>query len=181
VLTQLAGAKKVQQVLAGPSGLSRFIDESSPHYQALWETFTNIYPMDESEAGLAARKLATDPEQCKRFVLKPQREGGGNNFYRTAIPPYLASIPESHWSSYILMELITPPPVTNVILRNGALEKGGVICELGRYGTCLWNQTTREILHNEEAGYLLRTKGDQSEEGGVAAGFGCMDSCNLWV
>ncbi|KAL1854795.1 hypothetical protein VTK73DRAFT_8701 [Phialemonium thermophilum] len=185
VLTQLAGAKKVQQVLAtpksssSPSELSKFIPEDAPQYQDVWQTFTNIYPMDGSEAGLAARKLATDPEQCQKYVLKPQREGGGNNFYRSAIPPYLKSIPESHWNSYILMELITPPPVTNVILRNGNLEKGGVICELGRYGACLWNQDTGDILYNEDAGYLLRTKGDQSEEGGVAAGFGCMDSCNL--
>jgi hypothetical protein len=77
------------------------------------------------------------------------------------------------------MEIITPPPVQNVILRNGIIEKGGVICELGVYGTCLWNQDTKEILHNEEAGYLLRTKGDKSEEGGVAAGFGSMDSVRL--
>jgi glutathione synthase len=35
------------------------------------------------------------------------------------------------------------------------------------------------VLRNEESGYLLRTKGDQSEEGGVAAGFGCMDSVTL--
>lgn len=182
VLTQLAGAKKVQQVLATEaSGLGMFIsqDTQGQDFKRIWETFTNIYPMDTSEAGLAARKLATDPEKCQKYVLKPQREGGGNNFYRASIPPYLKSVPESHWGSYILMELITPPPVTNVILRNGQLEKGGVICELGRYGACVWNQDTREILYNEEAGYLLRTKGDQSEEGGVAAGFGCMDSCSL--
>lgn len=180
VLTQLAGAKKVQQVLATEaSGLGKFISQDSEDFKLVWKTFTNIYPMDTSEAGLAARKLATDPEECKKYVLKPQREGGGNNFYRSSIPPYLKSVPESHWGSYILMELITPPPVTNIILRNGQLEQGGVICELGRYGACVWNQDTREILYNEDAGYLLRTKGDQSEEGGVAAGFGCMDSCKL--
>jgi glutathione synthase len=180
VLTQLAGAKKVQQVLATEeSGLGRFIAPDRQDFQKIWETFTNIFPMDTSEAGLAARKLATDQEQCQKYVLKPQREGGGNNFYRSSIPPYLKSVPESHWGSYILMELITPPPVTNIILRNGQLEQGGVICELGRYGACVWNQDTREILYNEDAGYLLRTKGDKSEEGGVAAGFGCMDSCSL--
>jgi len=180
VLTQLAGAKKVQQVLATEaSGLGKFISQDSEGFKKIWETFTNIYPMDASEAGLAARKLATDTENCQKYVLKPQREGGGNNFYRSSIPPYLKSVPESHWGSYILMELITPPPVTNIIFRNGQLEQGGVICELGRYGACVWNQDTREILYNEDAGYLLRTKGDQSEEGGVAAGFGCMDSCSL--
>lgn len=186
VLTQLAGAKKVQQVLATPrlstsqpSGLSRFVAEDSQAWKDLWETFTNIFPMDDSEPGQAARKLALDAEACKRYVLKPQREGGGNNCYKAAIPPFLKDLPEAHWKSYILMELITPPPVTNIILRNGQLEQGGVICELGIYGSCVWNQSTGEILHNDEAGYLLRTKGDQSEEGGVAAGFGCMDSCNL--
>ncbi|KOS17649.1 Glutathione synthetase [Escovopsis weberi] len=185
VLTQLAGTKKVQQILAtprpasAPSALSRFIPDSTDVARELWKTFTNIYPMDTSEAGLEARRRALDPELCKRYVLKPQREGGGNNTYRGAIPPFLVSVPEKHWGSYILMELITPPPVSNLILRNGHVEAGGVICELGIYGTCVWNQATGEVLHNNEAGYLLRTKGDQSEEGGVAAGYGCMDSCSL--
>lgn len=185
VLTQLAGTKKVQQILAtpqsasAPSVLGKFIKDDTDSAQELWKTFTNIYPMDASEAGLEARKKANDPELCQGYVLKPQREGGGNNIYRGAIPDFLKSIPESHWGSYILMELITPPPVSNIILRNGKLEQGGVICELGIYGTCLWNQSTGEIQHNEEAGYLLRTKGDKSEEGGVAAGYGCMDSCSL--
>ncbi|RFU25251.1 hypothetical protein B7463_g11089, partial [Scytalidium lignicola] len=185
ILTQLAGAKKVQQVLATPISpssvpiLDRFIPSSNPERSKLEETFTNIYPFDESPAGLEARKIALDPEKCKGYVLKPQREGGGNNIYRSSIPPFLKSLPETHWKSYILMEIITPPPVRNLILRNGAIEKGGVICELGIYGTCLWDQKSKEILHSEEAGYLLRTKGDKSEEGGVAAGFGCMDSVRL--
>ncbi|EMT64005.1 Glutathione synthetase [Fusarium odoratissimum] len=185
VLTQLAGTKKVQQILATPrpstesSALSRFIRDDTDDATELWRTFTNIYPMDSSDAGLEARKKALDPKICQNYVLKPQREGGGNNIYRGAIPDFLKSVPESHWGSYILMELITPPPVTNIILRNGNLEQGGVICELGIYGTCIWDQSTGKVHHNEEAGYLLRTKGDKSEEGGVAAGFGCMDSCAL--
>lgn len=185
VLTQLAGTKKVQQILAtprpasAPSALSRFIRDDTDAATELWRTFTNIYPMDTSDAGLEARKKALDPEACQAYVLKPQREGGGNNIYRGSIPGFLKSIPESHWNSYILMELITPPPVSNIILRNGSLEQGGVICELGIYGTCVWDQSSGKIHHNEEAGYLLRTKGDKSEEGGVAAGFGCMDSCTL--
>lgn len=187
ILTQLAGAKKVQQVLATPTSTStpsilhRFVKNAwaATEIERLEKTFTNIFPLDESSAGLEARKLAMDEESCKCYVLKPQREGGGNNTYRSAIPPFLKSLPETHWKSYILMEIITPPPVHNTILRAGALEQGGVICELGVYGTCVWNQETKEVLHNEEAGYLLRTKGNKSEEGGVAAGFGSMDSVRL--
>jgi len=77
------------------------------------------------------------------------------------------------------MEMIETPPQKNAIVRNGEVQKGGVICELGVYGVCLWSHSSGKLLENWEAGYLLRTKGDQSEEGGVAAGFGAVDSCCL--
>ncbi|GIZ47334.1 hypothetical protein CKM354_001042900 [Cercospora kikuchii] len=180
VLTQLAGTKKVQQVLATPHSphLAKFLPDQAQAAEVL-RTFAPIYPLDKSEAGLEARKLAQDPENATRYVLKPQREGGGNNIYRKAIPPFLKDLPESHWPAYILMEMIEPPAQSNTIFRNGELQSGGVICELGIYGACIWRANAdgkREILENFEAGYLLRTKGDQSEEGGVAAGFGAVDS-----
>ena len=85
------------------------------------------------------------------------------------------------------MEMIEPPALTNVIFRNGEIQRGGVIGELGVYGVCLWKSRidggmhagVAQTLQNYEAGYLLRTKGDQSEEGGVAAGFGAVDSVCL--
>jgi glutathione synthetase len=185
ILTQLAGCKKVQQVLATPHSphLKRFLPDANVAARVL-TTFAPIDPLDDSEAGKEARKLAGDPASASRYVLKPQREGGGNNIYRKAIPPFLEKLPETHWPAYILMEMIEPPPLTNAILRNGELQRGGVICELGVYGVCLWkdgsgDEHKGEILENWGAGYLLRTKGDQSEEGGVAAGFGAVDSCCL--
>ncbi|KAK4893089.1 Glutathione synthetase [Elasticomyces elasticus] len=184
VLTQLAGTKKAQQVLATPHSphLKRFLPDDAQAAEVL-KTFAPIYPMDESEAGEEARKLALDPETAMRYVLKPQREGGGNNVYRRAIPGFLKDTPETHWPAHILMEMIEPPAQDNVIFRNGELQKGGVICELGIYGACLWRhedgQSDRQVLENFEAGYLLRTKGSGSEEGGVAAGFGSVDSACL--
>ncbi|KAF1971783.1 glutathione synthase [Bimuria novae-zelandiae CBS 107.79] len=185
VLTHLAGCKKVQQVLATPHSphLKRFLPNDDVASKVL-ATFAPIYPLDDSEAGKEAKKLAQDVNSASRYVLKPQREGGGNNVYRKAIPPFLEKLPHKHWPAYILMEMIEPPPLTNAILRNGELQRGGVIGELGVYGVCLWRNETEgkdagQILENWEAGYLLRTKGDQSEEGGVAAGFGAVDSCCL--
>lgn len=185
LLTHLAGCKKVQQVLATPRSphLKRFLPDDEVASKVL-ATFAPIYPLDDSEAGQEAAKLALDPASAVRYVLKPQREGGGNNIYRKAIPPFLEKLPKTHWPAYILMEMIEPPPLKNAILRNGELQRGGVIGELGVYGVCLWRNGSSgndagEVLHNWEAGYLLRTKGDQSEEGGVAAGFGAVDSCCL--
>lgn len=82
------------------------------------------------------------------------------------------------------MELIEPPELKNSILRNGEVTSGEVIGELGVYGVCLWRrrngeQAGIESLGNWEAGHLLRTKGRESEEGGVAAGFGAVDSVCL--
>lgn len=184
ILTHLAGSKKVQQVLATPQSphLSRFIPDGNSS-SAILSTFAPIYPLDTSPAGLTARSLATNSETAQRFVLKPQREGGGNNVYRSDIPSFLASLPETHWPAYILMEMIEPPAQANTIFRNGELQSGDVICELGVYGACLWRDGDkpgeREIMENFEAGYLLRTKGAGSAEGGVAAGFGSVDSCCL--
>jgi glutathione synthase len=185
ILTHLAGCKKVQQVLATPHSphLKRFLPDEGVASRVL-STFAPIYPLDDSEAGQEAKKLATDGTSAARYVLKPQREGGGNNIYRKAIPQFLKELPETHWPAYILMEMIEPPPLKNAILRNGEMQKGGVIGELGVYGVCLWKDGSGdkgkgEILQNWEAGYLLRTKGDQTEEGGVAAGFGSVDSCCL--
>lgn len=180
VLTQLAGTKKVQQVLATPHSphLARFLPNKDQAAQVL-ATFAPIYPLDKSEAGKEAVRLATNPDTAVKYVLKPQREGGGNNVYRKNIPSFLKDLPESHWPAHILMEMIEPPAQQNTIFRNGELQSGGVICELGIYGACIWDTTpsgAREVLENFEAGYLLRTKGDQSEEGGVAAGFGSVDS-----
>lgn len=185
ILTHLAGCKKVQQVLATPksSHLSRFINDKEKA-ENLLQTFAPIYPLDETDAGKEAHELATSPDTAVRYVLKPQREGGGNNVYRKNIPEFLKTLPEKHWPAWILMEMIEPPALQNAIVRNGEVQEGGVIGELGVFGVCLWKHADKpgvrgEILENYEAGYLLRTKGDQSEEGGVAAGFGAVDSCCL--
>ena len=193
VLTHLAGAKKIQQVLASPSSshLSHFL--SNPAItQKVRNTFTNIFPLDDSEAGLKAQRLALNPVTARGYVLKPQREGGGNNIYRDAIPSFLRNeVPKEKWKSYILMELIEPPALSNSIFRNGEIQTGGVVNELGVFGVCLWRSAVGEmgrrqirdekveILENFSAGYLLRTKRKESEEGGVAAGFGSIDSAFL--
>lgn len=136
-----------------------------------------MYPFDSSQEGLQARKLAfSNPEA---YVLKPQREGGGNNIYRTKIPSFLKNLlDESHYNAYILMELIQPPPLSNSIIREGKVVTGGVIGELGVFGTILWDDEGK-VLGNTEAGWLLRTKRKGVDEGGVAAGFGCVDSVCL--
>ena len=189
ILTHLAGSKKIQQILATPSSpyLERFLSKTSSnaYIDRVRATFAAIYPLDDTTAGMKAVEMAKDPKTSRRYVLKPQREGGGNNIYGTKIPSFLTSLGEErNYRGYILMELIEPPPRQNSIFRNGEVKSGEVIGELGVYGICLWRNgiaggKDEVVLKNYEGGFLLRTKGRESEEGGVAAGFGAVDSVCL--
>lgn len=190
VLLHLSGSKKVQQVLTDTSTpvLERFLpDASSKQLQDLRSSFAPQYSMSDGPDSEGV-KLALDPAMAEKHVLKPQREGGGNNIYRSNIPKYLKSISEKEYKQYILMELIQPPTrAKNVALRSdGQVIAGDVISELGIFGTCLWRRASTEggagtqILQNEEGGYLLRTKARDSDEGGVAAGFSSLDSLILY-
>ncbi|BGP26227.1 Glutathione synthetase [Rhodotorula toruloides] len=204
---QLAGAKKVQEVLAShPESLERFVCTEKERDE-LRRTFSELYPMDDSELGRAAlRRAYTEPE---RFVLKPQREGGGNNIYRGDIPPFLDRLAEEDKrrgieeqkdaeargegveaqprgrEGYILMSLIEPPKGMEQILVKAGEDKGrraDVVSELGVYGIVLLRENLDEagappeVLVNETVGHLLRTKGRESDEGGVAVGFSVIDS-----
>jgi glutathione synthase len=193
VLLHLSGSKKIQQVLTStdPDHLANFLPESSAErLAALRSTFAPQYALDEE--GLS---IALDPVKARNYVLKPQREGGGNNIYRDHIPTFLKSISTSDYKQYVLMELIHPPKAAhNTVLRSdGEVVSGDVISELGIFGTCLWktpsfgsleNTTSKvvrpNIIHNKQGGYLLRTKASGSDEGGVAAGFSSLDSVLLY-
>jgi glutathione synthase len=137
----------------------------------------HMYPLDGSKEGLEGRKLAfTNPEA---YVLKPQREGGGNNIFRSLIPKFLKSLShESDYNAYILMELIRPLTQVNYIIREGKLNRGEVVNELGIYGTIMWNRNG-QVLANEESGWYVRTKFSGNDEGGISLGFGCSDSVCL--
>jgi glutathione synthetase len=74
----LAGTKKVQQALAKPGVLERFVTETRKA-EKLRSCFAGLYPLDSSPDGIKGLELGmTVPEN---YVLKPQREGGGKLSY----------------------------------------------------------------------------------------------------
>ncbi|CAR27735.1 hypothetical protein ZYGR_0N02210 [Zygosaccharomyces rouxii] len=176
LLIQLSGTKKIQQLLTNPDILAQFVPDESSRSQLL-STFVNIYPLDDSSLGREGKRLAF--EQPFNYVLKPQREGGGNNIYKNDIPDALRKMDEKDWAAYILMELIQPEPnKKNVVLRGSEYYKEPILSELGIFGCVLFDES--EIHYNQYSGWLLRSKFNSSNEGGVAAGFGCVDSLVLY-
>ncbi|RIB03504.1 glutathione synthase [Gigaspora rosea] len=173
VAYQLVGAKKVQQVLAVPGVLERYISNPSD-VTKLRSCFAGLYPLDSSPEGETAAKLAL--ESPERFVMKPQREGGGNNIYTKDIPQALRRMTLLERSSYILMDLIQPPKMSNIVVREGEVIQGEMISELGIYGVFIGDNRDDGIVVNELGGHLLRTKGRETNEGGVATGYSVIDS-----
>lgn len=173
----LAGAKKVQQVLANPTILRRFTDE--PTARRLEATFADLYAPEDAVPGPAGPRpawhLALD--EPHRWVLKPQREGGGNNLFDQALVQALAGSTARQRQAYVLMERIVPIPHAAWLVREGQAEEAACVSEIGRFGTLLADGP--DLLLNRDAGYLVRTRPAHLQEGGVSAGFGFLDSLLL--
>jgi glutathione synthase len=172
--TQLAGTKKVQQVLSDGSTLRNFCPEEDA--RLLQATFTGIYALEdavETDTGTltAWRAALAEPS---RYVLKPQREGGGNNLYDEELVRRLEGSTSKERQAFILMERIRPIPHHAATVAEGKLKEGKSLSEIGHFGVLLVDG--EETLINRDAGYLVRTKGHEVKEGGVSAGFGHLDS-----
>ncbi|TVY52653.1 Glutathione synthetase [Lachnellula cervina] len=181
ILSHLTTFKKVQQALAMPGVLQRFLSSSS-EVVGIANTFARLYPMDASTAGLEARKLAMDGEASMGYVLKPSLEGGGHNIYGSSIPAFLACTPEEKWSRYILMSKIVSPTVHNLLMSPQGLYNGPVISELGVFGVCLWRRSGEAegrveiIADREPCCWSFKTKSAGVDEMSVVKGYGCFDS-----
>ena len=126
----------------------------------------------------AFRDACAHPE---RYVMKPQREGGGNNLYGAAIARALGpgGLSPVERSAHILMERLFPAPAPVWFVRPGAaphVQLLPAVSELGVYGVFLGDGGERAPLLNRAVGHLLRSKVDGTDEGGVAAGFAVLDS-----
>ena len=72
--------------------------------------FTGLFSLDVGDpvADLAVAKALASPQD---YVLKPQREGGGNNHYGDDLVDALERMTPDERAAYILMERIRPPEI----------------------------------------------------------------------
>ncbi|KAF9522572.1 hypothetical protein CPB83DRAFT_776905 [Crepidotus variabilis] len=205
IALQLAGGKKVQEVLTQPGVLERFLTDetrygkgvlSVENVNELKESFMSMWGLDVGEdmllPDLEATVAGTEHYGVRKarkaalsLVLKPQREGGGNNVYKEAIKSFLDNLPPQERQAWIAMELIHPPETGNYLIRAGTTQsesqapvKAETVSELGIYGWALFGGLNKNVKERE-VGWLVRTKGKDSDEGGVATGFSVLDSVLL--
>ena len=169
----LAGTKKVQQVLTQPGAVERYVQAEAA--QRIRRTFAGLWGL-ESDDDETRRVVADAIAQPDEYVLKPQREGGGNNLWGDDMVRVLqdATQPLEQRAQYILMKRIKPPHFQTAFVRDGAYTLGSAVSELGIYSALISDGA--ELQCNDFCGYLLRTKQEGVNEGGVAAGFAVLDS-----
>jgi len=162
------------------------------HPPALSTSFPDVERSPAEPLGTTLARRHAD-----RLVLKPQREGGGNNIYKGDIPAFLEGLSVEERSSWIAMALIVPPAGVGSFLVRPVSGVGGAgnedegpaklvrvetISELGIFGWALFGRDEGTGVVRKErgdVGWLMRTKGVESNEGGVAAGFSVLDSVVL--
>lgn len=167
---QLVGTKKIQQVLDLTGEVEKFIGEEEA--TEIRQTFASQYSLSKGVETEDIVKVAI--ERPGDFVLKPQREGGGNNLYSKALKEALQRMSADERAAYVLMERIRPVVVRNVVIRGGKYSATDVVSELGVYGVHV--SRSGQVVENYMAGTLLRSKAASEDDGGVAAGVAVLDS-----
>ncbi|XP_071958547.1 glutathione synthetase-like [Antedon mediterranea] len=174
VSLHLAGTKKVQQVIAKPGMVERFISNPDK-VKAIRATFTGQYSLDIGAEGDEAIAMAINSPE--NFVMKPNKEGGGNNIYGVDIRTKLLEIQNtSERNAYILMDRIFPVTVPGYkVVSSPELPKlQNMVSEFGMFGALV--SDGNDVVLNEFAGHLVRTKPNGVDEGGIMVGVSISDT-----
>ncbi|KAF8018050.1 hypothetical protein BT93_H3068 [Corymbia citriodora subsp. variegata] len=129
----LAGTKKIQQELAKPNVLERFL-ENKEHIAKVRKCFAGLWSLEDPDI---VGKAIESPEL---FVMKPQREGGGNNIYGSDLREALLRLQHEGTednAAYILMQRIFPAISLTTLIRDGICYKDHAVSEIGVYSAYL--------------------------------------------
>jgi len=207
---QLAGAKEIQKAFASRKNVERFLPVSyfdnrkeirEASIDIIMEcTAKQLDPLHDEE--LLQKVIDYDKEN---WVLKPQREGGGHNYFSNDMVNKLKLLKETcvaGTSGFVLMELLRPPAhrctVLDITKDSMKLRSFDADSELGIYCAYAGIRNAEEITSVETpelgplakltipglislqtGGNVLRTKPFDRKEGGIYKGFGWLDSTLL--
>jgi len=186
VAHHLAGTKKVQQELAQPGVTERYL--SAEEASGIRTLYAGLWGLENDDPATQSiiKQAISNPD---KFVLKPQREGGGNNLWGEDLVRTLQTSDVEGRSAFILMSKIEPKSYPQAYVRQGKLYASECLCELGVYGTMISESSFdhsgapaggERVIRNQTEGTLLRTKPVSSNEGGVNAGYAVLDTPILY-
>jgi len=105
---QLAGTKRIQQVLSMEGQLEKFLTPEES--KLLRKTFAKQYSLGTLSSPECPPPISSAIADGSHWVLKPQREGGGNNKFGAELSNFLLENKENDelLSGYVLMQRIFP-------------------------------------------------------------------------
>ncbi|MFA5507679.1 MAG: hypothetical protein WC314_19850 [Vulcanimicrobiota bacterium] len=178
--TQLANTKLIQLVLAKEDVLRRFMNPEQA--RRLVKSCVAFSKLDEEFTGPDGKTAPGREHGLQNpddWVLKPHREGGGNNFFGADIVSRLQQMSEAESEAYILMEKIRQPVFESVRLVEGKAIPCRCVTELGFFARAFYAAADKPATFNVAQGYLLRTKDESMDEGLVLGGFSFLDTVKL--
>uniref|UniRef100_A0A2K6VH46 Glutathione synthetase n=1 Tax=Onchocerca volvulus TaxID=6282 RepID=A0A2K6VH46_ONCVO len=181
---QLANTKKIQQVLSEKDVLEKYITDDRMCAR-IRKTFVGLWGL-ESDDDKTLKIIQDAIAHPEKFVLKPQLEGGGGNYYGKDVAEKLKTMSRDEMAAHIIMERITPMVVKNYLIRpQEEPVLMDVVGELGiyayLYGSPAVNNIPAEhIIKNYVSGHIIRSKGKNVDKGGIAIGAAVVDSPYLF-
>ena len=113
IRSQLAGCKIVQEYLSHDQIIEKYISDQNLS-KDIRSTFASMFTFDDEQ--LREKHIKLLRENSHAYVLKPNREGGGNNKYDDDILQ-LIDKEADHLNYYIAMEKILPPKCTTCLIK----------------------------------------------------------------
>ena len=169
--------KKFQQAFSDEDLLKRVMVKSLDEAEKIKHLFEGIWSLEEIDQDDFKHHdiIQKAIENPRNYVLKPQKEGGGNNFYDEDVKHMLLSNEKKNLKQFLIMERINTPEVKAFMLRNGKVLEALTCSELGVFSSVMFDIQKDTMLENRLLGLLFRTKGIQSNEGGVNSGYSVID------
>ena len=167
--------KVFQYYLTKPEILKKFCPEELISNDII-RFFMKIYYLRDMNSENQKELIKKIFENLNNFVIKPQKEGGKNNYYGEQIKNLLPegeNEPNEILKNSIIMEKIFPPEYETIMLKNDEMKIEKVVSEFSVYGVILSDDTKYYL--NKSVGYLVRTKEVGENEGGIMSGAAAVD------
>ncbi|KAI6660475.1 hypothetical protein LOD99_14060 [Oopsacas minuta] len=173
IAAHLATFKSIQQKLCEAGAVEKYIKDPNI-VKRIRDTFAEQIALDGSKK--AQDTIALVRKNPKLYVLKPNKEGGGNNYFDDDILPVIKAIENTdEMKNHILMQRLNPPDLQMCLVnpnKEAYLTKGN--SELGIFG--YYVKVDDKVEMNVEGGHVLRSKDQKDNECGISTGIGYVDS-----
>ena len=135
---ELINQKRMQTELSKPEVLKRFLTEEE--VTEIHKVFVKEWDFDNISEEDYQKLLTMVKEKPQDYLIKPNAEGGGNNFFGIDALNKLLSLTKEEAKVFILMEKIYSKGTPNVILDGVGYTENVFVYEISRYGSFCWTE-----------------------------------------